>query len=186
MRQILFIQGAGNDVHEKWDNKLVESLRGEFGPDYEVSYPIMPNEADPQFAAWQIALENDTTTLRTGDIVVGHSVGGTILINVLAEYAPTSVLGAIVLIAAPFIGDGGWKSEDIESRSDLGARLPSGVPVFLYHGDKDETVPIAHVALYAEAIPRARVRRLKNRDHQLNNDLSEVAGDIRDLAVLQR
>jgi len=27
MRQILFVQGAGNDVHEQWDNKLVEDLR---------------------------------------------------------------------------------------------------------------------------------------------------------------
>jgi hypothetical protein len=35
--------------------------------------------------------------------------------------------------------------------------------------------------LYAEAIPYARVRRLANRDHQLNNDLTEVASDIRKL-----
>jgi hypothetical protein len=51
----------------------------------------------------------------------------------------------------------------------------------LYHGDKDDIAPIAHVALYADAIPRARVRRLANRDHQLNNNLAEVASDIREL-----
>ena len=141
----------------------------------------MPNEADPQFASWRAALEKEIATLPNGAIVVGHSVGGTILINVLAECALTVAFGAIVLIAAPFIGDGGWKSEDIEPRSDLATRLPPGVPVFLYHGDKDEIAPISHVALYARAIPYARVRRLVNRDHQLNNDLSEVAGDIREL-----
>jgi pimeloyl-ACP methyl ester carboxylesterase len=85
------------------------------------------------------------------------------------------------LIAAPFIGEGGWTSEDIEPASDLAARLPPAVPVFLYHGDKDDIAPIAHVALYADAIPRARVRRLANRDHQLNNNLAEVASDIREL-----
>ena len=40
--------GAGEDVHDKWDNKLVESLRRELGRGYEVRYPIMPNEADPR------------------------------------------------------------------------------------------------------------------------------------------
>jgi hypothetical protein len=38
---------------------------------------------------------------------------------------------------------------------------------------------MTHVDLYAKAIPQARVRRLKSRDHQLNNDLSEIAEDIR-------
>jgi len=181
MKQILFVQGGGKDVHEQWDNKLVEDLRRELGTGYEVRYPIMPNEADPQYALWRVALEHEIAALPNGAIIVGHSVGGTILVNVLAERVPDVALGAIVLIAAPFIGDGGWNSDDIEPRSDLATRLPQGVPVFLYHGDKDEIAPISHVALYAKAIPYARVRRLANRDHQLNNDLSEVASDIREL-----
>jgi predicted alpha/beta hydrolase family esterase len=181
MRQILFVQGAGEDVHEKWDSKLVESLRRELGPGYEVRYPLMPNEDDPQVAAWGVAVESEIAALQSGAIVVGHSIGGTILIYVLTERAPAVGLGAIVLVAAPFVGRGGWKSDDIELRSDFGARLPLGVPVFLYHGEKDTIAPLAHVALYAAAIPHAHVRQLANRDHQLNNNLSEVASDIREL-----
>ena len=181
MRQILFVQGAGEAVHDEWDNKLVESLRRALGPDYEVRYPVMPNEADPRFAAWSAALQREIAALHAGAIIVGHSIGGTILVNVLAERAPAVQLGAIALVAAPFVGHGGWKSDDIEPRSDLAARLPAGVPVFLYHGDKDTIAPVAHVALYAAAIPHAHVRRLANRDHQLNDDLSEVASDIREL-----
>ena len=181
MRQILFVQGAGEAVHEQWDARLVESLRHELGPRYEVRYPLMPNEADPKFAAWQLALEKELATLQDGAVVVGHSVGGTILIHTLAEWTPNAALGAIILIAAPFIGEGGWESEDIAARSDLAARLPPAIPVWLYHGDQDSIAPIAHVELYAEAIPRARVRRLAGRDHQLNNNLSEVASDIREL-----
>jgi predicted alpha/beta hydrolase family esterase len=180
MGQILFVQGAGEDVHEQWDNKLVDSLRRELGPGYEVRYPLMPNEADPHVAAWGVALESEIAALQSGAIVVGHSIGGTILLNVLAERAPAVGLGAIVLIAAPFVGHGGWKSDDIEPLRPRRAPAP-GVPVFLYHGDKDTIAPIAHVALYAAAIPHAHVRQLANRDHQLNNDLSEVASDIREL-----
>lgn len=179
MTQILFVQGAGKDVHKQWDSKLVESLRRELGPGYEVRYPLMPNEADPQAAAWGVVLESEIAALESGAIVLGHSIGGTILINFLAERAPPVGLAAIALIAAPFVGRGGWKSNDIELRSDLAARLPPGVPVFLYHGDKDTVAPVAHVALYADAIPHAHVRQLANRDHQLNNNMSEVARDIR-------
>ena len=181
MRHILFVQGAGKDVHQHWDNKLVASLRRELGPHYALGYPVMPNEADPKIASWQRALEKEFARLPNGAVVVGHSLGGTILINVLAERHPEASLGAIVLIAAPFVGNGGWTSEEFEPRPDLAARLPPGVPVFLYHGDRDEIAPVAHVDLYAEAIPRAQVRRLAGRDHQLNNDLSEVASDIRGL-----
>jgi predicted alpha/beta hydrolase family esterase len=180
-RQILFVQGAGEDVHEQWDNKLVGSLRRELGPGYEIRYPRMPDEADPHVATWGTALEREIAALQSGAIVVGHSIGGTMLLNVLGERAPAVRLGAIVLIAAPFIGRGGWKSDDIAPRSDLAARLPPNVPVFLYHGDNDTIAPVAHLALYSAAIPHAHVRELANRDHQLGNDLSEVASDIRGL-----
>ena len=84
---------------------------------------------------------------------------------------------AICLIAAPFIGDGGWPSDDIVHALDWAAPL-SKVTVYLYQGDADETAPMTHLDLYAKAIPRAEVRVLVGRDHQLCNDLREVAGDI--------
>ena len=181
MRQLLFVQGGGEGTHDQWDNQLVDSLRSELGPAYEIRYPLMPNEGDPEYAAWKLALERELSTLEVGAIVIGHSVGGAILIHVLAEQTPPSNLGAICLIAAPFIGTGGWESDDIHPRPDLADRLPHRVPIFFYHGREDDTVPFAHVELYARAVPSAHVRRLADRDHQLNNRLPEIAADIRGL-----
>ena len=138
----------------------------------------MPNEADPSYSAWKAAIEKELDSLHEGAIVIGHSVGGTILVHAIAERPPNVSLGAIMLIAAPFVGKGGWPSEDMQFRQDIAARLPLGVPVLLYHGTKDDTAPVEHLDLYANAIPNARPRRLKGRDHQLNNNLSEVASDI--------
>ena len=45
--QVLFIQGAGEAVHDQWDDKLADSLRRELGDRYDVLYPRMPDEADP-------------------------------------------------------------------------------------------------------------------------------------------
>jgi predicted alpha/beta hydrolase family esterase len=180
-RQILFIQGGGEGVHDEWDNKLVASLAKELGPAYEIRYPRMPNEAHPAYGSWKSALEREISTLDDGAILVGHSVGGTILINALAESAPGKELAGIFLISTPFIGTGGWPSDEIEPPRDLGARLPKTTPIYLYHGGADETAPLAHLDLYTEIVPQARVRKLAGRDHQLNDDLSEVASDIREL-----
>jgi predicted alpha/beta hydrolase family esterase len=177
-KQVLFIQGAGEGTHDTWDDKLVQSLEHALGDGYTVLYPRMPNEADPRYAPWKAALSHAFAGLEDGAILVGHSMGGAILINVLAEQETKLELGAIALVAAPFIGEGGWPSDEITPRPDLGARLPAGVPVFLYQGTADETVSPEHIRLYAEAIPQAAVRVLEGRDHQLNDDLREVAQDI--------
>jgi hypothetical protein len=177
--QLLFVQGGGAGVHDEWDNKLVESLRRELGPDYEIRYPRMPNERDPDYAGWRAMLERELAALDKGAILVGHSVGGTILIKTLAEQSSKGEYGAIFLIAASFVGEGGWPAGDMNTPRDLGARLPKGVPVHLYHGLDDETAPPAHAGLYARAVPQAHVHRLPARDHQLNNDLREVAAAIR-------
>jgi pimeloyl-ACP methyl ester carboxylesterase len=183
---ILFVQGGGgSDVHDSWDNKLVDSLKRELGDGYEVRYPRMPDEDDPRYAKWKPAIEREITRLGDGAVLVGHSIGGTMLVQALAEQtperAPPGRSGAIILVSAPFVGEGGWPGVEFALPSDLGARLPAGVPVHIFHGSEDETVPPAHAYLHARAIPQAQVHLLPGRDHQLNNDLSEVAQAIRAL-----
>ncbi|GAB3364073.1 alpha/beta hydrolase [Micromonospora halotolerans] len=178
-RQVLFVQGGGAGAHDEWDDRLVDSLRRELGDGYEVRYPRMPDEDDPSYARWSAAIRREVAALDDGAVVAGHSVGATILVAALAERPPERELGAIVLIAAPFVGAGGWPGEEFALPHDLGARLPHGVPVHVFHGLRDETAPPSHADRYARAIPQARLHRLPGRDHQLDNDLSEVARTIR-------
>jgi len=96
----------------------------------------------------------------------------------LTELETDRKLGAIYLLSAPFVGDGGWSADELQFPTDLGARLPRGVPIHFYHGLEDEVAPPSHVDLYARAVPQAHVHRLKGRDHQLDDDLSEVAEAI--------
>lgn len=178
-RQVLLIQGGGAGVHDDWDKKLYDSLRRELPDGYEVRYPRLPDEDDPSYATWSEAVRGELTALDDGAVVAGHSLGGTILVNTLAERPPERKLGAIVLISAPFVGAGGWPGDEFELPDDLGARLPQGVPVHVFQGLQDETAPPSHADLYARAIPQAQVHRLPGRDHQLGDDLSEVAVAIK-------
>lgn len=185
-RQILFVQGAGEHVHDEWDSKLVVSLRQELGESFEVRYPQMPNEGDPSYATWKPALDRELAALQGGSILVGHSVGGTLLLKTLTEHPKSPRFRAICLIAAPFVGAGGWPSDEVRFPLDLGACLPEGAPIHLWHGLRDEIVPPSHVDLYARAIPQARVHRLPGRDHQFDNDLSDIAAVILSLSAPDR
>jgi hypothetical protein len=73
--QVLFIQGGGEGAHDKWDNRIVESLERELGPDYAVRYPRMPDEAAPKYTAWTAALERQFDRLDDGAILIGGILG---------------------------------------------------------------------------------------------------------------
>ena len=178
-KQILFIQGGGDGTHDAWDNKLVASLEAGLGPDYAVRYPRMPNEGDPNYPPWKAELYKQFDALDEDAILVGHSVGGAFLIHALAEHRPKRKWSAVLLIAPPFFGAGGWPDDEIDPGKL--AELTVDLPVFLYHGAADAEVPVEHMKLYAAAIPHATPRLLADRDHQLNNDLGDVVRDVRDL-----
>jgi predicted alpha/beta hydrolase family esterase len=176
--QVLFVQGGGRDVHDSWDNKLVASLKKELGAGYAIHYPRMPNEADPDPTAWKKAIDRQLRKLSDGVILVGHSIGAAMLIDYLADGNLERRPSGVFLIATPFIGDRGWPSDDLRPTKELACLLSDEAPLYLYHGRDDETVPFSHVGMFAKALPHATIRRFEGRDHQLNDNLSELAHDI--------
>lgn len=178
--QVLFVQGAGEGAHAE-DAELAEGLRVALGAGYAVHYPPMPREGDPDDDAWGDRIAAEMERLGDGVILVGHSAGAVTILLLLARgNLGQGAVAAIFLAGAPFFGRGGWHVEGFDLPEGLGEGL-TDLPVFFYHGDADEIVPVAHLDLYAEALPRAAVRRLPGRSHQLDGDMSEVAADIRSI-----
>jgi uncharacterized protein len=177
-KPVLFVQGGGEGAYEE-DAKLAASLRSELGPEFEVRYPKMPDEDEPDYSAWKARITEELAAVGDGAIVVGHSIGASVLIKFLAESEARQTLAGVFLIAAPFWHDDKvWRWEEVELPKDAGARLAGGPPIAFYHGREDEIVPVSHAGLYARALPQATVRLLDGRNHQVNEDLSEVASDI--------
>ena len=181
--QALFIQGAGQGAHAA-DEKLVASLRQSLGPEYTIHYPTMPHEDNADYEIWKIRLSCELTAMRDPVLLLGHSVGASMLLKYLSEIEVERTIIGIFLLATPFWGGDGWRYEGfmrLALQEGFAAKLPKDAPIFLYHGRNDEIVPFMHLGLYAQAMPQAMVRELDGRRHQLDDDLSEVADDIRGL-----
>ena len=179
-KQVLFIQGAGEGAYEE-DRELVKSLRDVLGTEYNVRYPKMPEENDQGYEAWKVHISRELAALDDSVILVGHSVGSSMLLKYLSEENVENFIAGIFLIAAPYWGTGGWQVDEFTLDEDRASKLLKGVPIFFYHSRDDDIVPFEHLALHAEKFPQAIVRNFDGRGHQFNNDLSEVAGDIKSL-----
>jgi uncharacterized protein len=175
-RQVLFVHGAGGEAFEE-DEALVRSLREALGPDFGVVYPEMPDADDPEFGKWSARISHELSALDGRVILVGHSLGASILLKYLSEERMEKPISGMFLIATPYWGTADWEAE-FKLREDFPAALPEDVPIFLYHSRDDEVVPFAHLALYASELPQAIVRKVDGRGHQFGDDLSEVAEDI--------
>jgi uncharacterized protein len=181
-KRVLFVQGGSQGAYAA-DSKLVANLEEKLGPDYAVRYPAMPNEDDPDYEAWKRLISKELASMGDDAILIGHSIGASVVIKMLAGDLKHSLAG-VFLIATPFWHDHEvWRWKEVELPTDVAALIPTEIPVFLYHGRADETVPFSHLEMYVKAFPRAIVRRLENRNHQLNDDLREVAHDIRSLGT---
>jgi predicted alpha/beta hydrolase family esterase len=176
-KPVLFVHGGGQGAHEE-DEKLAASLRDELGATYEVRYPKMPDEDGPEYGAWRDRITEELAAMDAEAILVGHSLGASILLKYLSEEETETPVSGLFLVAPPYWGAEDWEVDDYELREDFASKLPEGLPVFLYHSRDDEVVPFAHLALYAERLPQATVREFDGRGHQFGDDLSEVARDI--------
>ncbi|PWA12361.1 hypothetical protein DCC39_06040 [Pueribacillus theae] len=171
-KHVLFIQGAGQGAYEE-DGKLAEYLQDVLGSEYDVRYPRMPNEEKPEYETWKAQIGEDLSTLNGEVFLVGHSVGGSVLLKYLSEEEMTNTITGVFLIAPPY--DESVLQEDSSSKLH---KVPS---IFFYHSRDDEIVPFSHLTYYAEKLPKATIRKLDGRGHQFDNDLSEIVEDIKGL-----
>jgi predicted alpha/beta hydrolase family esterase len=175
---VLFVHGGGEGAYEE-DRKLAASLQHALGTGYDVLSPKMPEEDRPVYQAWKERIANELVTLEGEVILVGHSLGGSVLLKYLSEEEVEKPVAGLFLIATPYWGVEDWEVDEYALREDFASKIARGMPVFLYHSRDDEVVTFAHAALYAEKLPRATVREFYGRGHQFGDDLSVVARDIK-------
>ena len=139
----------------------------------------MPSLEDPHYEAWSERLGQALSELDEPPIVVGHSLGGSVVLKHLAETEPEEPLAGLLLVATPFWGQSDWEKEWAlpENWPGTDTALPR---TFLFHSHDDEEIPFAHLEIYSKRLPGAEVHPLDGTGHLLDRgDLSEIVETIR-------
>lgn len=179
-KQAVFIQGAGDEGYEA-DAALAASLRTALGKEYGLHYPKLQSDESAADFGWVKQIHRMIAEIKGRVILAGHSLGASMLLKCLSEQPLPQPIDGLFLIATPFwSGNEAWKT-GLKLREDFAAKLPDRVPIFFYHCRDDEEVPFAHLSMYKQYLPQATFREINTGGHQLNNDLTLVAEDIKSL-----
>jgi predicted alpha/beta hydrolase family esterase len=179
VKQVLFIQGGGNDGYQA-DKTLAASLKKNLGKEYQVDYPeIQSDEALPNFG-WTKQIRENIDRFSHGFILVGHSFGASMILKYLSENSVSKITEGIFLLATPFWGGNEEWQKSLKLKDNFADKLPE-VPIFLYHCQDDEEIPISHLHSYQQKLTMATFREIKSGGHQFSNDLALITRDIKSL-----
>ncbi|MFG6114930.1 alpha/beta fold hydrolase [Halobacillus sp. MO56] len=178
-KQVLFIHSAGPQEGKQGSSHIIAYLQKSISADYHFFSPAMPDPENPSYALWKDVLKEKLSELKGNVILIGHSLGGSVLLKYLSEeYCDLSISGLIVM-GTPYWGlDKEWPSKEFELSDDFASTLPQISQIYLYHSRNDKVVPFSHFEHYAYKLPHAKTRTFKYYGHLFHGDLPELVHDI--------
>jgi predicted alpha/beta hydrolase family esterase len=181
-KRILFAHSAGSQGGPgEGSFDLVSAIETELSHEYEIRYPIIDNPNAPTYETWN-KLFNSVFKKNTEPLIlVGHSLGGSMLLKYLSEEKADVSIAGLFLISIPLWGEEGWEVEEFVLPEKFEAKLRHISNVYLYHSKYDEIVPFEHLNFYRNAFPYATVRELSGKDHAFTGGLPDLVLDIKNI-----
>jgi predicted alpha/beta hydrolase family esterase len=179
--QVLFIQGGGENGYVA-DQKMVDSLKTALGNEYEIIYPeLKSDESLPDFG-WPGEIGKALKGIKGELILVGHSLGASMILKYFSETKAHPKIIQIFLLATPFwSGTEDWV-KGLMLKDNFADNMPASIPISMYHSMDDEVVPFEQLSYYSQKLQGANIRRIKKGGHLFNNDLKFLADDIKNLS----
>lgn len=180
-KEVLFVHCAGPQGHHEGSDFLISHLRNALGDEYEIHTPKMPDPENPHYNLWSRKLKKELNAMEGEKILIGHSLGGSVLLKYLSEEEPRKNIAGLFVVAAPFWGKDNWEVEEYMLQENFSTQLKGVKNVYLYHSKDDEVVPVAHLKYYAKELPGSTSREVINRGHLFGKGLPELVEDIKKL-----
>lgn len=182
-KQVLFVHSGGDQGEHQGSSDLVAHLQQSLGNAYDVMYPQMPDPEQPVYEDWKDQLDYEFEVLNNEIILVGHSLGGSVLLKYLTEQTMKKTIAGLFMVAAPYWGLKNWRVNEYRLPKNFTTKLPRIPYIYLYHSQTDEVVPFAHGEQYARKLPGAVLHTYTGGDHLFSNGLPDLAEDIRKLPL---
>jgi predicted alpha/beta hydrolase family esterase len=178
-KQLLFLHGGGGKEDHEADATLVKSLRESIGDSYKVHYPLLNNdESSPDFGRLE-QIEKEISGIDTSLILMGHSLGASMLLKFLSEKKSLKQINGIFLLATPFwSGSEDWV-QGLKLKRNFEHKLPKDVPTFFYHCHDDEEIPFGNLDHYMKKISWATFREIPKGGHQFDGATDLITKDIK-------
>lgn len=178
-RQVLFIHSAGAQGLHQGSSDLVAYLQDALGDEYQLIHPKMPDPENPAYTLWKDQLEHEFDGLEGEVLLIGHSLGGSVLLKYLSEEDCQVFISGLFMIAAPHWGeDEDWLNEEY-TLPDVASNFPQISQMFFYHSRNDDIVPYAHLGYYMDRFTKAIGRTQGGVEHFFSNGLPELVDDIK-------
>lgn len=179
---IMFIHSAGPQGENQGSSNLIKYVRNGLSNNVEVISPKMPTPEDPRYNDWKNVMEKELLKLSGEVILIGHSLGGSVLLKYLSEEVYRVKVLGLFIVAAPFWGiDDDWQRKDFFLQEGFEQHLKEIPHIFLYHSRGEEIVPFSHHIAFAEKLPQSTCRVIDGADHLFENGLPKLVRDIRSL-----
>ncbi|UOQ87171.1 alpha/beta fold hydrolase [Gracilibacillus salinarum] len=181
-KTVLFIHSAGPQGPNEGSSNLIAYLEKELSDSYRLITPEMPAPEEPKYDQWKHQLEKEINKLHGEVIVIGHSLGGSVLLKYLSEQACKLTIRGMFILASPYWGlDDEWQLNDFILPHHFAENLPPIANVFLYHSRNEKIVPFIHHQAYAKKLPQATLRQIEGDRHLFHDGLVELVDDIKGL-----
>lgn len=178
-KQIFFAHSGGAQGSPGQGSfNFVEWLRSSLEKEYRIHYPIIENPEEPTYGMWKSMFDKEFPKLRGEVILIGHSLGGSMLLKYLSEVKSKFQIKGLFLIAIPFWGEDGWNVDDFVLSDHFSEHLPVLSTVHLFHSINDTIVPFQHVEFYKSHIPNAMIHKLNGDDHAFVDGLPKLVEQI--------
>ena len=176
---ILFAHSAGDQgAAGKGSYDLVINLQNSVGSGYQIQYPIVSQPNEPTYARWKTLLEREFRKIKTDIILIGHSLGGSMLLKYLSEEKTTVPIAGLFLVAIPQWSQDGWNAKEFALKPDFAQRLPAIGSIHFFHCMNDPIVPFQHLNFYQKFLNEAVFHALECGDHAFAQGLPELTKAI--------
>ena len=143
----------------------------------------MPHPEDPHYEPWSERLGQILDEIDEPVVIVGHSLGASVVLKHLSETGRAEPIAGLVLLATPLWGESEWEAE-WTLPADWPTPETSLPRTFMFHSRDDEELPLAHLDRYARRLPDAVTRPLDGNGHLYEHgDLAEILDAIRSLSA---
>ena len=176
--EILFIPSAGPQTEDQGSTGLIRYLKKSLEKDFILDFPQMPDPENPRYFRWKEVLDKKMNSGESKILLVGHSLGGSVLLKYISEEKFTRKIAGLFLVAAPFWGQSEWEIDEFMLRSDFELYVNRIPDIFIYHSCEDEWVPFEHMVHYSRVLLNARIRVLHGKDHEFFAGLPQLTEDL--------